>query len=468
MEQLSGLDAAFVHQESRRSPMHVTAVLIYDSGADESGAISRDDLRELCAQRLAGFPVFRRKLHEVPMGMDTPYWVDVPAPDWKRHIQEASLPEASSWSDFQGFLSQLHSKQLDLKRPLWEIQLVHGLSNLPGLPAHCQALVMKLHHAAIDGMSMAAIINTLHEETVESSEPRPGRVSKPSEWDLWNRANINFLGRQIKLVDTVKNLLPGLLKARESRKEFSDLPPLHRGASFFNDRVGSRRTTGAILLPRDKVLEIKRAVRRVTLNDIALACVGGALRQYLAAEKKLPRKSLSCGAPISLRNTQDEKTGGNQIARMVVGLATHIADPVERLRLIHRYAVAGKKQISALGTGTVMDISDSVTPGLLAEGIKTLAWASKVVDMPVPFHTMVSNVPGPQSKMHLGKAELLVPLGLGPVRDNLGLFHIVSGGPSMMSLSFTACKALLPDGSRYEQCLTDSFEELHQAALALN
>ena len=272
------------------------------------------------------------------------------------------------------------------------------------------------------------------------------------------------MDRQIKLVDTVKNLLPGLVRALDSRKEFSDLPPIDRAASLFNDRVGSTRTTGAILLPRQSVLEVKRAVRRVTLNDIALAVVGGALRAYLDSREKLGRDSLACGAPINLRGIENKETGGNKIATMIVGLATHVSDPVERLRLVHRYAVAGKTQINALGTGTVMDISDSLTPGLLAEGIRTLAWASRVADVPVPFHTMVSNVPGPQIPMHLGEAELVVPLGLGPIRDNLGLFHIVSGGQSMMSLSFSACKTMLPDGPFYEQCLMDSFDELHEAA----
>ena len=126
MEQLSGLDAAFVHQESRRSPMHVTAVLIYDIGANKGKAISCDELRQLSASRLAQFPVFRRKLHRVPMGMDTPYWVDVAVPDWRQHIGESVLPGSGNWEDFQRHLSGFHSSGLDLQRPLWEMQLIHG------------------------------------------------------------------------------------------------------------------------------------------------------------------------------------------------------------------------------------------------------------------------------------------------------------------------------------------------------
>ena len=465
MEQLSGLDSAFVQQESKRTPMHVSAVLIYDTREPACSAISYASLLDTLASRLQHVPVFQRKLQQVPLGLDAPYWVEVARPNWRAHVGEETLPAGSDWQGLHRLLSHLHKTPLSLKRPLWEIRLIHGLNNLSGLPEQCQALVLKIHHAAIDGMSMAAIIDGLHVETTGEVERQHRRTGQPSEWDLWTRVNTNFAGRQLKLAQTLKNLLPGLARARETGKEFSDLPPLHRAASPFNKRVRANRKTGSVILERSQVLDIKRAVRRVTLNDIALACVGGALRRYLSARGQLPRDSLACGAPINLRSANDTNSGGNKIATMVVGLATHIADPVERLRMIHRYAVAGKKRINALGTGTVMDISDSLAPGVLAEGIRTIAWASQFADVPVPFHTMVSNVPGPPVPMYLGRAKLVVPLGLGPVRDNLGLFHIVSSSEQLISISFSACGRLLTDAQAYEECLRESFGELYESAL---
>ena len=92
MEQLSGLDAAFVHQDSSRTPMHICAVLVYNTGEDDRQAISLDELKQLAAQRLAPIPLLHRKLHRVALGMDTPYWVDVAEPDWDRHFSESDLP----------------------------------------------------------------------------------------------------------------------------------------------------------------------------------------------------------------------------------------------------------------------------------------------------------------------------------------------------------------------------------------
>jgi len=464
MEQLSGLDTAFIHQDSDRTPMHICAVLVYDTGDNDQWAISRDSLQQLAANRLAQFPLFHRKLQRVPMGMDTPYWIDVAQPAWDRHITESSFHGSGDWETLRLQLARLHGARMDLARPLWEMHLIHGLHKLPGLPLNCQALAMKIHHSAIDGISMAAIINALHQSPVDQEQAGKARVKAPSRLELWRRVHLNSVNRQFKLAETVSNLLPGFLRARQTREEYSDLPPVLSTGSRFNARVGPGRSIGSALLPNAEVLTIKRAVRRVTLNDIAMACVSGALREYLMSHNRLPAKSLAAGVPINLRAPADEQAGGNKIATMIVGLATHIADPVERLRMIHQYAVAGKKQITALGSGTVMDISDSLTPSMLAEGMKTIARARQVIDIPVPFHTMISNVPGPANALFLGEAELVIPIGLGPVRDNMGLFHIVSSSQSMMSLSFSACRKLLPDAAHYQQCLQNAFAELLDSA----
>ena len=466
MEQLSGLDAAFVHQDSSRTPMHITGVLVYDCGADGESAIELATLQELVAQRLASFPLFRRRLHRVAMGMDTPYWVDEGEPEWSTHISESNLPEDSGWDRLFNKISRLHGARMNLKRPLWEMHLIHGLHDLPGLPPECQALLLKFHHSAIDGISMAAIINGLHQVGEDLPRENAGPIEAPGQWELWTRAHLNTVGRQFKLAETVSNLVPGFLRARQTRQKFSDLPPIHSSASRFNAHVKAGRNAGGVLMPMQEVIAIKRAVRRVTLNDIAVACVAGALREYLILHRSLPAKSLAAGVPINLRGPGDDKTGGNKIATMVVGLATHVADPVERLRLVHRYAVAGKKQIDALGSGTVMDISDSLAPAMLAEGIRTMAWATRIAEMPVPFHTMVSNVPGPGAPICLEDARLVVPLGFGPVRDNMGLFHIVSSSDSMMSVSFSACGKLLPDPQFYQQCLHNAFAALLGRALS--
>lgn len=467
MEQLSGLDAAFVHQDSRRTPMHITAVLVYDIGDDQSGAIDRAALRRLAGRLQQQFPLFCRKLRRVAMDVDTPYWVNVRRPDPGHHISSRELPAGGGWPALERLLTEIHGQGMDLSRPLWEMCLVRGLSDLPELPRYCQAVVLKVHHSAIDGISLARIIDAMHSEG-DPDEGEDGNRNQPAPdyWDIWTRLNLNTISRQFKFAETMGNLLPGVLRARQTRKSFGDLPPTLGTRAHFNDRIGSGRTVGVAIWPLGDIIAIKRAVRHVTINDILLSIVSGALRRYLARYHRLPERSLVAGVPISLRGPGHEATAGNRIATMAVGLATTTADPVERLRLVHRYAVAGKKRIDALGTGTVMDISDSVSPNILAGGLRAMAQASLMTFAPVPFHTMVSNVPGPHSPLFLGGAELVVPLGFGPVRDNMGLFHIVSSSSSRVSLSFNACSRLMPDGEFYQQCLQRTFHDLFDRAVS--
>lgn len=464
MEQLSGLDAAFVHQDSSRTPMHVCAVLIYDTS---DGSLSLERLAPLVEERLQTHPLFQRQLKRVTLDMDTPYWIPAGPVDWHYHYKAHTLSPANPAQSFQSKLEQLHQGRMDLAKPLWQLHLLNGLNGLPGLPANCQALVLKAHHAAIDGVSLAEILQQLHRSPEGTPQGQAGEMPRPSQWDIWSRAGVNSMNRQIKFAETMSKLLPGLMRAQEARQEHTDLPATQRSRAHFNDQVSSRRSVGIVLIPMAEMVAIKRALRRVTYNDVASAIIAGALRNYLQKRKRLGEKSLVAGMPINLRAAaaDDNKRSANQIATMSVGLATQIDDPVERVRTIHRYAVAGKKAIGALGTGTVMDISDSLPPPVLAEGIRTLARASRIPSAPVPFHTMISNVPGPGGDDHLDQARLVACAGLGPIRDNMGLFHIISTTTENCSISFNACKSLLPDSESYLEELRHSLAQLQQATV---
>jgi hypothetical protein len=263
----------------------------------------------------------------------------------------------------------------------------------------------------------------------------------------------------------VSRLVRGLPQIREAHRADEGLPPVLESGSVFNHIVSERRSVGLVLLDTSGLIRIRRAVRGVTPNDVASSVIAGGLRDYLLHHRQLPRESLAAGMPMNLRNAGAAGRGSNQIATMAVGLATAEADPVERLRILHRYALAGKRRVKAFGTGTIMDISDSVTPSVLAGGLRTLAWASSVAPIPVPFHTMISNVPGPEGDQHLAGVPLVATAGLGPVRDNMGLFHVVSGAAQTVSLSFSACRRLLPDPEVYARCILTSYRALCAAAV---
>jgi WS/DGAT/MGAT family acyltransferase len=461
MKQLSGLDAAFIHQESPRTPMHVSPVLIYEPCVESSSGLDIATLKEAFADSLPKSPILTQKLLRLPMGMDEPYWVADKKFDLNKHVSEHTLPQPGNWQQLKTVLARLHGSGLDLKKPLWHAFLINGLDNIEGLPAGSSALMLKIHHAAIDGISLARMIRALHESPEHDPElPAAAEHQDLDQVELWSRANIKHWTRPLKMMGTVSRLIPAVSKLRELKTPVELNSKTANKRTRFNTEITRGRVIGSLQIPMQDLKAIKRGVRRVTLNDIAVSIVGGALRKYLQFHNELPTASLVCGAPVNIRSRGDSSVG-NKIATMQVGLATDIADPVERARAVHQYALMGKTKINTLGTGTVMDISDSVTPGVLAEGLRVLSFASTLLsEMPVPFHVMVSNVPGPLEPISLRGAPLHSLIGLGPIRHSMGLFHVVSNSAQYYTITFTSCRSIMPDAEFYEQCLRESFGQL--------
>jgi len=444
--------------------MHVSPVLIYGVNKENGKGLLIDSVKEAFRDCLTHSPILTQKLVSLPMGMDEPYWVNDRAFNLEQHISEVKLPSPGSWQQLKSVLARVHANGLDMERPLWQASVITGLNDIKGLPSGSTAVVLKIHHAAIDGVSLALFIAALHDDKIPTGSAKTSAAQvPPDQIEMWNRANTKQWTRPIKLLHTIGKLIPAVSKLRELKTTGKMSSTIKHSKTRFNAEVTYGRVIGTAHIALQDLKTIKRVVRRVTLNDIAVAIVGGALRQYLMQHRELPNTSLVCGAPINLRSRGDGRIGNN-IATMQVGLATDVADPVERVRAVHQYALMGKAKINTLGTGTVMDISDSLAPGLLAEGLRAISFAStRVSEIPVPFHVMISNVPGPIEPIALHGAPLQLLLGLGPIRHSMGLFHVVSNTAETYTITFTSCSSILPDADFYEQCLRESVAELMAA-----
>src|SRR5271170_8343159 len=154
MKQLTGLDASFLALETANTTGHVGGLAVLDpSGAPKPLTLAR--LTEVLAQRIPLVPVLRRKLLNVPLGLDQPYWIDDPDFDIEYHVRELALPRPGSDAQLTEQVSRLHARPLDRSRPLCEIYLITGL-------AHRRvAVYTKIHHAAIDGASGAELLTVL-------------------------------------------------------------------------------------------------------------------------------------------------------------------------------------------------------------------------------------------------------------------------------------------------------------------
>ena len=153
------------------------------------------------------------------MGLDTPYWVEDADFDLEFHVRHLALPKPGDWRQFCILLARLQARGLDMKRPLWEAYVIEGLNRVEGLPENSFAIMIKIHHSAIDGISGAEIVTAIHSLTNEIAPPLVADnwqgESEPSAWQVWSRAYVHNLKRPIKFMETVSTLVPAIIRARK-------------------------------------------------------------------------------------------------------------------------------------------------------------------------------------------------------------------------------------------------------------
>ena len=163
MHQLSVIDTTFLATETPRTPNHLCMVQIYDPSTAPDGKPSFDQILSKLADCLPAVPSLRRKLVRLPLDLDRPYWVDDVDFDLEFHVRNLALPRPGDWRQLRTQVARLHSRPLDITRPPWEMTVIDGVDELPGLPSGCFATVLKVHHAAIDGQSGVELLNVIHD-----------------------------------------------------------------------------------------------------------------------------------------------------------------------------------------------------------------------------------------------------------------------------------------------------------------
>ncbi len=445
------MDASFVALETRNSPMHIGSLLIYNPATAPDGFVRFKDILEFFESRMQLSKTMRRRLVKVPFDLDYPYWVEDPEFDLEYHVRHIALPKPGDWRQLCIQAARIFARPLDLTRPPWEFTVVEGLDNIPGIPKGCFAMVTKVHHSAIDGVSGVDLLEALH--TLQPDTPAPDtpdtwaadRIPGPTQ--LLGRSYASALTNPFKQLEVAAKAVPGLaraikgLAASEFKVERAMIAPRTR----FNRTLSSARVVEGRSVPLSDIKAIRTLAEGSKVNDVFLAIVGGALRKYLLAKDDLPKRTLTAMAPISVRDPSEKGDMGNQVAAMVAQLGTHIEDPVERLQYVHSKTVNSKAMTNAMGARNMAEMS-KVNPALYmslgAQLYTRLGLANRVNP---PFSTIVTNVPGPPVPIYSTGAKLESHHGLVCLTDGMGLGHTVQSYCDEATISFTACRAMLPD-----------------------
>jgi WS/DGAT/MGAT family acyltransferase len=469
MKQLTGLDASFLYLETPNAPMHISGLSIYDQSTAPGGKVRFKDIIENTNNRMMGLPVMTQKLVTVPMGLDHPYWVTDGAYDPEFHIRHLALPKPGDWRQLCILISRLQARPLDRAHPLWELYIIEGLDNVENVPRGSFAMFTKTHHAAVDGTSGMEITAAIHDLSPDYTRTHTATTisvdSEPSALEMVLRSQLNAILKPFHLLSVARNTVPGLAKvvAGLSKGQLTRIKDIPR--TRFNGSVSPHRVFDAISVPLDDVKAIKNAVPGATVNDAAIAIVGGALRKYLRAHGELPAQSLAAMAPVNVRSDKD-KAGGNIVASMTVQVRSDLADPLERLQAVRESSSKAKELTNAIGAKTMTDYSQFIPATLTAQAARLASRWGLMNRMSPQFNCVITNVPGPPIPLYNTGAKMVANYGTGPVQDGLGLFHVISSYCGQFVISATSCRVMMPDPAFYRQCLRDSFDELLAAATA--
>lgn len=493
MKHLSGFDNMFLAVEHGNQLMHVAALGIYDPSTAPGGALRFKSVLNFFETRMKETRLFRRRLVAVPWGLDRPYWIDDTDVDVEYHVRHIALPQPGDWRQLMIQVARLHSRSLDMSKPLWEAYIIEGLDHVPGIAPGSFALYIKFHHAAVDGEGGVEIIRAIHSlsPTLDPEEGAGASANPvaiiadrdPTGAELCARA-VGHRARQVRngarlLVDlgrraagagvglvTSGKLLASGRKIVASRLGLAEMAAeltgshdgtLHlRPHTRFDGRISAHRVVDVAGLSLADCSTIRQHVAGVTINDIFMATASGALRKYLELKGELPAVSLNAMMPISTRGAH-QGDDSNRVGATVVPLGTDIADPLERLLAVHRASRLGKSVSAALGNDLPARLVE-VLPAFLVEQVLRSAFVPLI-------NVTVSNVRGPDDALYMAGAKLQMFTPVSIVIDGVGLNLTGLSYNGALSVCFVSCRKMLPDPSVFVQCLNQSFDELLAAAV---
>ena len=472
MQSLVGMDAAFLSLETPTTPMHVGVALVLDPPEGTRSLFSPStryaQIRRVIAQRLHLIPQLRQRAIRVPFGLHHPVWVDDPDFDLDDHLSRASLPSPGGAAELDAFVAGVMSRQLDPDRPLWEMHVVEGLEE------DRTALIAKVHHAILDGVSGASVLATFLD-----LNPRSRVTSLPTEWDpaplpsnaqMLRHAASSLVRQPGETLSTLQAGVEAVADLGMHNRELVDRgeqpPPGFFAAprTSFNGAVSNRKRFASLSVPLEDVKLVGR-VYEATVNDVILAVVSGGLRRLLEARGETAELSMVAMVPVSTRPEGKGEELGNQVSGMLVSLASDIDDPVHRLDAISESARVAKEQEKLHRGRFLGDLAQIALPALATRLARAMAGTRLFDKVRPPFNVTVSSVRGPDFSLFCAGSRVADMYPVGPIAEGIGVNVTVFSYLDRVQFGLLACRRLLPELGEVASYLDEALGELVGCAL---
>ena len=414
--QLSPVDGSFLRLESPQAHMHVGFSAIFAPPASERERPTIEALRARVESRIADVPWCRWRLHEAPLKLSEPRWVEDPGFDLDAHVLALTSPDSPVSRDgFEALRDTLLSTPLDRSRPLWQVALI------PRLEDGRVGMVAKIHHSLVDGFAALALVGLVLDaegETASAAAPwRPADPPGPLAWAIDELAGtaaraLGVLRGAAGAVARPQASVRGAVEeiGRVGQATLADLLPT-APPSALNVPIGARRTLVTYRAPRAKL----RAARSGggTLNDVGLMVVTGALRTLARRRGETPTAPLKAMIPVSMRKA-GESESGNRISMVYIALPIHLGSAEERRRAVREQTRGIKETGRRFGMQTIFRAAGLLPPPARSPVVRALA-------SPRVFNLTVSQSPAPRGPLHLMGCELEEPYSVVPISQGHAL-----------------------------------------------
>src|SRR3954470_18133125 len=458
-DRLTALDSSFLHLEDNApSHMHVASVTIFEGPAPDY-----DDVVEGIRARLHLVPRYRQKLGFVPFQQGRPKWVDDPTFNIAYHVRATALPAPGEEEQLRALAGRVFSQRLDRDKPLWEIWIVEGLDD------NRFALLSKVHHSLVDGVSGADLMTVLFDAAPDPAPPAEPSVPwqprpVPSDSQLLAEALIERATEPREIARTMRAALRGPRQfARNAFDAAGGVSALARGtlrpapASPYNGDIGPHRRFTWVRVRLGEVKAIKNSLGG-TVNDVVLATVTGGLRRHLHARGvSTDDLTLRAMVPVSVRSDVEQGALGNRVAAMMAPLPVWCDNPVVRLDVVRDAMRNLKESGQAVGAEMLTRIGGFAPPTILAQ-------ATRIGARQRAFNLVVTNVPGPQFPLYIQGHEMLDVFPMVPLAMNQRLGLALMSYNGAINFGLIGDFDSMPDLEDFAADLGASLEELADAA----
>jgi diacylglycerol O-acyltransferase len=460
MEPLTSQDAAFVDAEDqdRRTSFAIASIAIF-----EGPAPTYEDFLAHLAGRLPLVPHYRRKLRKVPLSLGPPVWVDDPHFDLRYHVRHTALPAPGGDQQLRRLMARVMSQRLDRDYPLWEYWLIEGLDQ------GRWALISKVHHCMVDGISGTDLYRVIFDATPEPPPPCSADdqvvPAEPSDLELAARAVLNGVSRALQEGGALQRVLANPeLAVRQAAGTLRGVARMADAlwpapGSSLTGPIGRQRRYTWARASLDDIKTIKRELGG-TVNDVFLAVISGAFRAILVSRGEEPAPSMVPSlVPVSMRSEGEESIYGNRVSALVAALPIDIADPVERLDAVQTQMLALKASNEAEAGEALVSLGRHV-PFPLASIFVRLAFSIPQREIV----TVTTNVPGPQQPLYGLGRRLVEIIPYVPIATTVRIGVSIFTYSGNVTFGITGDYATTPDIDVFAERLEEGVAQLLTAA----